>query len=40
MRVVAWTPEKLSEDEKELLEKLRELQKENLPAPGRQIYDG
>ena len=40
VRVVAWTPDKLSGDEKEILEKLRELQKGNLPAPGRQVYDG
>ena len=40
MRVVAWTPVKLGQDEKELLEELRELQKDRVPAPGRQVYDG
>ncbi len=40
VRVVAWTPVKLGQDEKELLEELRELQKDRVPAPGRQVYDG
>ncbi len=38
VRVIAWTAQKLSSDEKRLLEQLREQQKSTVPGPGRGVY--
>jgi molecular chaperone DnaJ len=40
VRVVAWTPSKISAEERKLLERLRELEADQLPPPGRKIYGG
>ncbi len=38
VRVVAWTPQKLSREEREHFERLRELEAGTVPPPGRRIY--
>ncbi len=40
VRVIAWTPTKISAEERELLERLREIEADQLPPPGRKIYGG
>ncbi len=40
VRVVAWTPQNLSPEEKEHFERLRELEAGKVPPPGRKIYGG
>ena len=39
VRVIAWTPEKLSADEKRRLEALRDVLAARMPAPGRHLFD-
>jgi molecular chaperone DnaJ len=39
VRIIAWTAQDLSAEEKKLLEKLRESERESVPPPGRRIYD-
>ena len=40
VRVVAWTPSKLSPEERQMFERLRELEAGRVPPPGRKIYGG
>jgi hypothetical protein len=35
VRIIAWTPQKLSSEEKELHERLREISSQTPPPPGR-----
>jgi molecular chaperone DnaJ len=39
VRVVVWTPQKLSQREKELYEELASIQGEDLPKPGKSLFD-
>ena len=38
VRVIAWTPQKLSKGERRLLEELRDADTEPVPSPGRNIF--
>ena len=38
VRVIGWTPDSLSKDEKEALEKIREGLGERVPQPGRDLF--
>jgi molecular chaperone DnaJ len=38
VRVIAWTPQQLSKEERDLLEKLRSAGSQAVPGPGRKIY--